>query len=636
MRVPGKWIAFLRQYGPIARNDNMYDETIQRAARRAGVDPIDFQHPALEGVATSFDKTTTDPISVILTGTAGDGKTHLCRQVWTLLEGSPDEWQSDNPHLSLSFAYPKDRKAWPNQEDPNLHRNVTIHFIRDLSAWAPQQGLPWTSEKQDLLTRCSRSFFDPEMDEVFLIAANDGQLVECWRRLPDNEYVQRARQVLEDLLVEDRQQVAGVRLKFFNLSRWNSAELFARALQSFVSHQGWNSCYAEAVEPDGFFGARCPIRHNYELLQQPLVQERLRHLIELCDRNGIHLPIRQILLLLTNAVLGHPYAKDFLMTPRDVAAIVRDRTTAQASLFNNIFGGNLPENRRTSITVFEHLDRFQIGHETSNRVDNILIFGESDEKLNKYFEQLVASDKFYGADEAFYIARQQYVEGGEDEGEGTRKFLELLASQRRGLFFKIPKDIEHDLRLWELTVFKFAGEFLSDVVRPLEAGSQIRRPILSRLVKGMNRIFTGMLMNSDRELYLATSGNYSQSKISRLLVDRVSVDPNKGERVFLGLDEDTGKVVLKVQLAPTQVVTFGMTLVRYEFLSRVATEGALPSSFSKECYEDVLSFKSHLLSAASERLGASGAVESDHHVEVRILSLSEQGLPEERFVEVIS
>ncbi len=631
-----KWIRFLRQYGPIARNDNMYDETIQRAARRAGVDPIDFRHPALEGVATSFDKTTADPISVILTGTAGDGKTHLCRQVWTLLDGSPDEWQSDNPHLSLSFAYPKDRKTWPNQEDPNLHRNVTIHFIRDLSAWAPQQGLPWTSEKQDLLTRCSRSFFDPEMDEVFLIAANDGQLVECWRRLPDNEYVQRARQVLEDLLVEDRQQVEGVRLKFFNLSRWNSAELFARALQSFVSHQGWNSCYAEAVEPDGFFGARCPIRHNYELLQQPLVQERLRHLIELCDLNGIHLPIRQILLLLTNAVLGHPYAKDFLMTPRDVAAIVRDGTTAQASLFNNIFGGNLPENRRTSITVFEHLDRFQIGHETSNRVDNILIFGESDEKLNKYFEQLVASDKFYGADEAFYIARQQYVEGGEDEGEGTRKFLELLVSQRRGLFFKIPKDIEHDLRLWELTVFKFAGEFLSDVVRPLEAESQIRRPILSRLVKGMNRIFTGMLMNSDRELYLATSGNYSQSKISRLLVDRVSVDPNKGERVFLGLDEDTRKVVLKVQLSPTQVVTFGMTLVRYEFLSRVATEGALPSSFSKECYEDVLSFKSHLLSAASERSEANGAVESDHHVEVRILSLSEQGLPEERFVEVIS
>ena len=27
-----KWINFLRKYGPVPRNDNMYDETIQRAA----------------------------------------------------------------------------------------------------------------------------------------------------------------------------------------------------------------------------------------------------------------------------------------------------------------------------------------------------------------------------------------------------------------------------------------------------------------------------------------------------------------------------------------------------------------------------------------------------------------------------
>ena len=34
---------------------------------------------------------------------------------------------------------------------------------------------------------------------------------------------------------------------------------------------------------------------------------------------------------------------------------------------------------------------------------------------------------------------------------------------------------------------------------------------------------------------------------------------------------------------------------RYEFLLRVS-EGALPGSFSRECYEDILSFKSKVLS----------------------------------------
>jgi hypothetical protein len=43
-------------------------------------------------------------------------------------------------------------------------------------------------------------------------------------------------------------------------------------------------------------------------------------------------------------------------------------------------------------------------------------------------------------------------------------------------------------------------------------------------------------------------------------------------------------------------------LVRYEFLSRVA-QGALPSSFSKECNEDVLAFKSQVLSQFYKRAG---------------------------------
>ena len=48
------WLKFLRQYGPISRNDNMYDETIQRSARRAGVEPISFEHPAQGEVRRLF------------------------------------------------------------------------------------------------------------------------------------------------------------------------------------------------------------------------------------------------------------------------------------------------------------------------------------------------------------------------------------------------------------------------------------------------------------------------------------------------------------------------------------------------------------------------------------------------------
>jgi hypothetical protein len=44
-------------------------------------------------------------------------------------------------------------------------------------------------------------------------------------------------------------------------------------------------------------------------------------------------------------------------------------------------------------------------------------------------------------------------------------------------------------------------------------------------------------------------------------------------------------------------VRFDLTPIRFEFLCRVA-EGALPGSFSNECYEDLLAYKVRLLRKA--------------------------------------
>lgn len=628
------WLQFLRHYGPVPRNDNMYDETIQRSARRQGIAPIDFEHPYQVRVINCFNQTTADPVSVILTGTAGDGKTHLCRQVWKALNGNDDDWVSDSPYLTIKFLYPKDRMKWPDSEDRTLYRLVKVHFIRDLSGWAPQQGAEWEPEKEELLQKFCHSLFSPDADEVFLIAANDGQLIESFRRLKETEDIKRARQVFEDLLVEDRQEQLGVRLMFFNLSRASSAELFDRAIEKFLAHPGWDELNQGSPAENDIFGPKCPIRQNYELLSTPLVQARLRSLLELCDHNGLHVPVRQILLLLANAVLGHPDVKHHLMLPGDVPKVIAAGTVSKASLYNNIFGGNLSEIQRQSITIFDFLERFQIGYETSNRIDNLLIFGEDDEHLGVYFDTFIAGDKFYGADDRFYAAKREYIEGTKEDGEKSNGFLQMLISQRRGLFFKIPKDAEFELNLWELTVFRFAGEYLGDVVEALRQGAVVKRSLLSRLVKGLNRVFTGMLINSDRELYLATSGNYSQSKVSRILIERVSVEPNKGERVVLRFNPASGRVLFSVFFAPDNYVDFNLTLIRYEFLSRISVEGALPASFSKECFEDLLAFKSQLIAAYMQRQAKEGTP-TNTTIGLKLLALTEQGMPDPRFVEVM-
>jgi hypothetical protein len=81
-------------------------------------------------------------------------------------------------------------------------------------------------------------------------------------------------------------------------------------------------------------------------------------------------------------------------------------------------------------------------------------------------------------------------------------------------------------------------------------------------------------------------------------------------------------------------VDFNLTLIRYEFLSRIAIEGALPASFSKECYEDLLALKSQLISAFDKRQSKE-EVENNSAISLTLLTLTEQGTPDPRTIEIV-
>lgn len=596
------WIRFLRGYGPVPKNENMYDEFIRRTAKRLGVAPLNFSHPAREQVMDAI--TGAEPSSVVLTGTAGDGKTYLCRQVWEAVGGEAVAWSSPDPLLRTTV--------------PSSGRQ--LYVIRDLSAWAPQRGASWEADREDLLQRFARAILGRGgANDLFLIAANDGQLIDSWHRLRPSPERLQVGDVLESLLVDDRQSASGVALRFLNLSRRSSAELFDLAVGALLGHPGWETCKRLEAGPGEFFGPDCPIRHNLELLGSDLVRGRLRALLALCDFNRVHIPIRQILLLLSNALLGHLGARDGLLVAEDVPGVIRAGTVARASLYNNVFGGNLSETRRESRLVFEALGRFGIGLETSNRIDNILIFGDADDTLRPYFDRFLASDRFYGADASFRAAQREYIEGADEDEARSVAFLAQLVGQRRGLFFKIPDAEADDLKLWQLTVFSYAGEYLDRVVARLANGERVERPILSRLTRGLNRVFTGLLVSDDRELLLATSLTVSEGRVSRLLEDRVSVEPRRGDRVEL-VSGVGGVPSLRVTLGGAPACELPLHLTRYEFLSRVA-DGALPSSFSKECYEDMLAFKSRLLAG----LFASRSSEEETPLAFQLLEVDESG-----------
>lgn len=607
-----KWITFLRQYGPLPRNESMFDEHISRSARRLKIRQISFKHPLEDALFSVFRAEAGEARSVVLTGTAGDGKSHLCGRVWEMLGGSSKEWSTNEIYFQLKNVVIGGR-------------TVTVHVIRDFTALPDTDDAGRYVDKNELLSKMAASLFADVPEDVFLLTANDGQLIEAWRKASGTDAV-RTRAMLEARLINETDPEPDAKLTFLNLSTVSSTAVFDLVSAALLEHEGWSRCYEEQQE-FGFFGPRCPIRRNYELLKAPLLQSRLRSLFQLCDFNELHTPIRRVLMLLVNAILGHPEVKDQLLLPADVRGVVERRTGYKASVYGNLFGANLVGTKRESLEIFEYFSRFGIGQETTNRIDNILIFGAEDEKLLPYYQSLMVDDTFYGATDRFRAAQHDYVEGPENVTGDEHEFLDMLVEQRRALFFKIPPDLVDELKLWHMTVFTCAGEFLNDVTGPLKAGQPVARKIVERLVKGLNRIFTGMLVSTERELLLATSLSLSTARVSQLLEDRIPVRPRGQESVEISMRR--GFPSLDVSLPGGKLCSLRLNLTRYEFLMRVSA-GALPGNFSRECYEDILAFKSSLLSAAQPHGNESGATE----LSFRLLSLDPMGNPIDETVEV--
>lgn len=576
-RVPhvSNWIKFFRQYGPIPRNGNMYDESIQESAKRWKMEPVRIEAEYLPLLEKNFGSDS--PRSVILTGTAGDGKTYYCREIWQKLGGTLQDWEKENTIKTLQVG----------------HRQIV--FIKDLSEVSDH-------DKDNHLPVMSRVFAGEDDSRVYLIAANDGQLVEAWAKAGNDLLIKRVRKEIEELLVGDRRQSQTLQFDLYNLSLTKATIVFERILNAVLNHPGWGECSQCIFQVGDGQGRRCPIWENRQRLNnqggQSVVAQRLTDLLELCELDGIHLPIRQMLLLVANLILGYPDrkgTKDYLLSCKDIGKI---ENPEQASLYRNAFGENLPERQREAREVFTALGRFGIGVESSNFLDNVLIFGADDPNLKPFYEELVLQDTFYGASANYQEVQRKYLEG---EEAANQDFLPMLRAQRQRLFFTVPPHLRREFKLWDLTIFHYADEYLNEVYRGLDRGEKIAKHIVGRLVRGLNRIFIGLLANNQNELVLATSGSYSQAKVSRVFEETISVSPKRGEKITIERLSETGKPSLTVWLSTNRSVALPLTLTRYEYLSRVAEGGLLPSSFSRECYEDILAFKTRVLRRLLER-----------------------------------
>jgi hypothetical protein len=583
------WVRFLRSYGPTPQNLTMFDEYVSGAVGRAKVQPIQLATPLLEAMAQHIESKA--PGSMLIAGTAGDGKTYHCRALWARLGGDPKAWSAKG-----------------NIKELRLGDGRLAVFIKDLSEFNGQESdMP--------LQRLENSVLGGDDSEVLVVATNHGQVLD---RLRDLGKRQGRRHPLRTPLQECFLQAgpAPDRLAVFDLSRTTTRKTFEEVAKAVAGHPEWENCSRCSLRTSGTV---CPIDENRRRLLGATdggqLASRLGDLIEIARLNGRHLPVRDLLALCANMVLGYSDAKEAkenLMTCADVQRIQEAGNVSKASVYANAFGANLPKRRASDRPVFKAMAGFGVGEETTNAADSLLVYGKDDSRLQADFARLVASDQIYGATTNYLQAQENYLEGYEGArlDGGADEFMDMLEDQRRRLFFTLPSD-EPGYPRWAMTVFRYAGDYLEIIETLAENKKQVSEAVRSRIAKGLNRVLTGLLLENTDRIFIASSGGFTQSRVSVLCDHETSARRLQGVGMAFRLNPLTDRPFLEVQLAPGAAnrVIFDLTPIRHEFLSRVAG-GALPASFSNECLEDLLAFKAKLLRKA-ETVRKNGVADDD-------------------------
>lgn len=581
------FIRFIREYAPIPRQANMYHEEIEERALRLGVDPVRFEHPAIQRIKQHFSPQSGLLTNLILTGTAGDGKTRMLYDFWREVGGAQEILNERPKHAAFTASI--------------NGATQRFHFIFDLSKCLPEKGQDWNPDELALLGQLLDSL-SGKSEVVFVVAANDGKLLQAVRALRSAQAGQAASVLeaeIEDMLAGRRASSPKLTLALLDLSQIGSAETFRRAYLALMARPEWARLCDEAG--DTAFGPLSPLRRNWEIMRQPRFLERLATLIELCDVNGFHISVRDLMALLVNGLMGHPKAADRVLTISEARQFAVPGESVRGGIYQNIFGENLKDERRQDFLVFSYLSYFRVGFETANGVDELLLFGRELPHLNGLYESIVVdATGFDTISPSFNLLRRDYLEAESFDEARREEFLAELTQQRRRLFFRLPPNGSFDP--WHLTTFQYAGRFLVSILHPLKHGAQPDSATVETLVRGLNRVWSGMLFDEGAKLYLTSGLDFTSARLSRLALYAVPVTEDlRGDSIDIVLNSRQ-QPELRVHLLGGTAIPYRLDLMRFEFLVRVS-DGALPNSFSRECYEDVINFKSTLLARIQTLMG---------------------------------
>ncbi|WP_296614615.1 hypothetical protein [Sphingomonas sp.] len=594
-------VSFLRTYGPSPEGDVLSDENVRSALAKFNVAPMDIPAPQIEALKAALCGET--PHNVILTGTAGDGKTYHIRQL--LLE-------------ELKMA----PELWPGEAavlETTLPNGIRLRVIRDLSELEDD-------EKDAELAAIIACLHGELTDVRYLIAANDGQLLRYFR---DSTTLGAAHvhAELARMLRFERKEGA-LDLILLNLSRSWSGKTVDDIFDAVVNHPDWDtSCSGcpgvDAINP-------CPIRLNQGILRGDsgsglTFRTRIKDALRIGAANDSHIPIRYLIMLAVNIILGDKRVPDDPLLDCDRAKQRAAKGNyGLCNPYENALGLNMPKRQRDANVVFSQMATLGLGDETNNLLDEALTKGEPKDVASEIFgSELIYGEKLFApAHHAYYVTADR---------SKADDFRSSIATQRRRAFFRLSADRLGMSSPWRFTVLHHAGTYLEVIsaLEDTEANKTYLDQIARRLIKGLNRAYLGMMTEESEKLWLAGTIGRTDDTVGRIATIDAIQRGARAQNIKLEMDPAGRRPMLRIRSRSVEGTIDPLEIrpLLFEYLLRVE-EGSLPSSFSRQCQQEVRQF-ALITSAAFGDEGDEGDLSN-----VFVLSLGSSGNVDAKTLEV--
>jgi hypothetical protein len=541
---------------------------VRKVAKRLGIDePLDIKFPWQQEILSKFQSKENHNL-IILTGTAGDGKTKLCRDIVQALDG--DEF---------------DENTWNENSYFSTDERTVVKDFSELK-----------EDKNPLIRELITILDTGVVPKPILVAVNDGILVEelenFINNMPNDEERTTAKvlkEIIEDKINLGFSECEGQEIvNLINLSKLNAKENMALIFDTILNHPGWNDCNGCA----GKEGKTCAIYNKYHLLKtEPHIKENLSNIILLLQLNNEHFTIRELLNLATNTLLAS--------VPKPKALRIADMDAGIGTL-NCIAMSSIDHP-----AIFDSESSIEVGFWGMNLGAHKMRFNRPFSEINKlgfgelstyYWDRLLRHKDERTFSIPLDINNNLFEARRIDGADANNELWDALMRRSRMQLYCYQKNDNNAFHLQRYSHFGTYRENIYDVLSNSDRATDVNT--IAMIILSLNRVFHGRYISegSGRDrLFIPEKGQGSITPISIFHGE----DIRERDIVIKTIKNDMSlsgariEPVLILEIDREHEVKLSLTVELFDYLAHVS-RGAPPNTTDPRLYKKLLILRSKI------------------------------------------